>query len=37
MEQTTEVLGISPATAHRYWAYARAWLHHEIRKGEPPA
>jgi RNA polymerase sigma factor (TIGR02999 family) len=34
MEQTAEMLGISPATAHRYWAYARAWLYHEIRKGE---
>ena len=34
MEQTAEVLGISPATARRYWAYARAWLHHEILKGE---
>jgi RNA polymerase sigma factor (TIGR02999 family) len=23
-------LGISSATAERYWAYARAWLHQEI-------
>jgi RNA polymerase sigma factor (TIGR02999 family) len=36
MEQIAEVLNISVATAHRYWAYARAWLHHEIRKGEQP-
>jgi RNA polymerase sigma factor (TIGR02999 family) len=34
MEQTAELTGISVATAHRYWAYARAWLHHEIQKGE---
>jgi RNA polymerase sigma factor (TIGR02999 family) len=26
IEQTAEVLGISPATAKRDWAYARAWL-----------
>jgi RNA polymerase sigma factor (TIGR02999 family) len=30
MEQTAEALGISPASAHRYWNYARAWLHREI-------
>jgi RNA polymerase sigma factor (TIGR02999 family) len=27
-------LGISPRTADRLWAYARAWLHHEIQ-GDP--
>lgn len=26
-EETAEVLGISPATAKRHWAYARAWLY----------
>jgi hypothetical protein len=26
------VLGISPATADRYWAYARAWLHQQIAR-----
>jgi RNA polymerase sigma factor (TIGR02999 family) len=36
MEQAAQVLGISLATAHRYWAYARAWLHHEICKGDQP-
>jgi RNA polymerase sigma factor (TIGR02999 family) len=36
MEQAALVLDISLATAHRYWAYARAWLHHEISKGDPP-
>jgi RNA polymerase sigma factor (TIGR02999 family) len=25
-----EMLGISPRTADRVWAFARAWLHHEI-------
>jgi RNA polymerase sigma factor (TIGR02999 family) len=30
MEQAADALGISPATAHRYWSYARAWLHAEI-------
>lgn len=26
-------LGISSATADRYWSYARAWLHTELAKG----
>ncbi len=30
-EQAAEVLGISPTTADRYWAYARAWLQTEVR------
>jgi RNA polymerase sigma factor (TIGR02999 family) len=30
MEQAADALGISPATAHRQWNYARAWLHREI-------
>ncbi len=30
MEEAAQVLGISPATAHRHWNYARAWLHQEI-------
>jgi RNA polymerase sigma factor (TIGR02999 family) len=30
MEQAAEALGISLATAHRSWNYARAWLHQEI-------
>jgi RNA polymerase sigma factor (TIGR02999 family) len=34
MEQTAEALGISLATANRYWNYARAWLHQEISGGE---
>jgi RNA polymerase sigma factor (TIGR02999 family) len=34
MEQTAEMLGISLATAHRWWNYARAWLHQDIARGE---
>src|SRR6478736_2628518 len=30
IEEAAEVLGISEATAKRWWAYARAWLFHEI-------
>jgi RNA polymerase sigma factor (TIGR02999 family) len=30
-EQAAEVLGISPTTADRHWAYARAWLQTEMR------
>jgi RNA polymerase sigma factor (TIGR02999 family) len=30
-EQAAEVLGISPTTADRYWAFARAWLQTEVR------
>jgi RNA polymerase sigma factor (TIGR02999 family) len=34
LDQAARVLGIAPATADRYWAYARAWLHQEITHGE---
>ena len=34
IEEAAEVLGISEATAKRWWAYARAWLFNEI--GAPP-
>ena len=34
VEQAARALGISPTTANRYWAYARAWLHQEIAHGE---
>ena len=37
VDQAAAALGISPATADRYWAYARAWLHAEITGGERPA
>src|SRR5262245_41957063 len=29
--QAAEALGISSTTADRYWAYARAWLHAELK------
>jgi len=29
--QAAEVLGISPTTADRHWAYARAWLYERVR------
>jgi RNA polymerase sigma factor (TIGR02999 family) len=32
-EQAAEILDISPTTADRHWAYARAWLRAEIRGG----
>jgi RNA polymerase sigma factor (TIGR02999 family) len=30
VEQTADALGISRATADRYWAYARTWLYCEL-------
>jgi RNA polymerase sigma-70 factor (ECF subfamily) len=32
IEETGEVLGISPATVKRDWSMARAWLTREIKK-----
>jgi RNA polymerase sigma factor (TIGR02999 family) len=32
-DQAAQVLGISPSTADRHWAYARAWLQAEVRGG----
>jgi RNA polymerase sigma factor (TIGR02999 family) len=29
-DQAAQALGISPATADRHWAYARAWLYREL-------
>jgi RNA polymerase sigma factor (TIGR02999 family) len=34
IEETSDVLGISPATVKRYWATARIWLHDEISRAE---
>jgi len=31
VEQAAEALGISERTAKRYWTFARAWLHEEIK------
>ncbi|HXB55980.1 MAG TPA: ECF-type sigma factor [Vicinamibacteria bacterium] len=33
IEETSEILGISPATVKREWATARAWLHREMSGG----
>ncbi|MEM6979764.1 MAG: ECF-type sigma factor [Planctomycetota bacterium] len=30
VEQTADMLGTSPRTVKRHWAYARAWLHREM-------
>ena len=32
LEEAAEVLGISPRTAKRDWAYARAWLFNEVKR-----
>ena len=34
VEQAGENLGISRATADRYWTFARTWLFHELSKGD---
>ena len=31
-EEAANALGISRATASRWWTYARTWLHHQIQK-----
>ena len=33
IEQAAAVLGVSPRTAHRYWVFARAWLHDALGQG----
>jgi RNA polymerase sigma factor (TIGR02999 family) len=33
-DEAAEVLGISKATATRWWAYARAWLFEAVQKGD---
>jgi RNA polymerase sigma factor (TIGR02999 family) len=35
--QVADALGISSTTADRYWSYARAWLHAELKKDAPDA
>ena len=34
IEETSQVLGISPATVKRHWTTARAWLYDEIKRSE---
>ncbi|HYH64623.1 MAG TPA: ECF-type sigma factor [Urbifossiella sp.] len=33
IDETAAALGISAATANRYWAYSRAWLYGEMARG----
>jgi len=33
IREVAEILGIAPRTADRLWAFARAWLHEEIKGG----
>jgi RNA polymerase sigma factor (TIGR02999 family) len=35
LPEAAQLLGISPRTADRLWAYARAWLHQEIQGDRP--
>jgi RNA polymerase sigma factor (TIGR02999 family) len=35
LSEVAQLLGLSPRTADRLWAYARAWLHQEVQ-GAPP-
>jgi RNA polymerase sigma factor (TIGR02999 family) len=36
IKDAAEVMGVSPATAKREWAVARAWLQRELTAGEQP-
>jgi RNA polymerase sigma factor (TIGR02999 family) len=36
LPEAAQMLSISPRTADRLWAYARAWLHQEIGGGASP-
>ena len=35
--EAAEILGISASSIDRHWAYARAWLHQQIAKGDTSA
>ncbi len=35
IQETAEMLGVSPATVKRDWTYARAWLLERMRDSEP--
>ncbi len=37
VEETASVLGISRATAERYWSYARVWLYAELSRDDSAA
>jgi RNA polymerase sigma factor (TIGR02999 family) len=35
IEHAAAALNISRVTAHRYWTFARAWLHQQMTGGQP--
>jgi RNA polymerase sigma factor (TIGR02999 family) len=37
IDEAADLLGISRATAKRYWVYARAWLYEALTGGDRPA
>ena len=37
VEEAAEVLGVSPPTAKRHWAYSKAWLYREMQETTRPA
>ena len=34
--EASEAMGISTSTAERYWRFARAWLHSQLKSGDSP-
>lgn len=36
VEETAEVMGVSPRTIDRQWQTVKAWLHREMSRGEAP-
>ena len=32
VEETAEVMGVSPATVKRMWTFAKAWLYRELQE-----
>src|SRR4029077_7486351 len=36
MDEAAAAMGIAPRTAHRYWAFARAWLYDSLRQDISP-
>jgi RNA polymerase sigma factor (TIGR02999 family) len=36
IDEAADLLGISRATAKRYWVYARAWLYDALTRSEQP-
>jgi RNA polymerase sigma factor (TIGR02999 family) len=37
LEEAARCVGVSPATASRDWAMAKAWLHRRLKAASPPA